>query len=231
MACSICYEKFTAPVSLPCGHIFCCECIRRTVEASQKSTMQHVCPTCRAGYNAVSVDPALVPAYLRPYILPTIRPMFFDAPVPASASTSTSADAAKPDDEVSWETYRALLAKCEMWRQRAEAHATGNARLLSFARTARQHALSMRAERDEALARYAELEGRLSRFITATQADAFVPDQARLQYGERPAAPVSSPLALPMSRPGSSLGVSATLANAASGPPSIVEPSHHDSEQ
>ncbi|KAJ7474468.1 hypothetical protein B0H11DRAFT_2282299 [Mycena galericulata] len=101
--CSICYERFVSPVSLPCGHLFCRECVRRTVESSLKSLgPEHVCPTCRAPYSILTLDPALVPPYLRPHILPPIRPVFFDdrtpATTPASASTSasTSSSAARP---------------------------------------------------------------------------------------------------------------------------------------
>ncbi|KAJ6581671.1 hypothetical protein B0H19DRAFT_983791, partial [Mycena capillaripes] len=207
MVCSICQERFTAPVSLPCGHIFCRECIRRAVEAIQACTMEHFCPTCRRPYHIVAVDPALVPPYLRPLILPTIRPVFFDDPTPepvASASTS-----AKPSDsEVSAETH-ALRASCETWRRRAEVHAAGNVGLLGFARATKDYALRMRAERDEALARCAVLERKLSQLMFAAEMDAFAPDQGRLLHAEIPAVlepepPAhelmsSSPFAPPMS--------------------------------
>ncbi|KAF7354050.1 RING-type domain-containing protein [Mycena venus] len=95
MSCSICYERFVAPVSLPCGHIFCRECIRRTVDSIKSCSVQHYCPTCRKPFCVVSIDPELVPPYLRPHIQSPIRPLFFDESVhspstSASASTSSS---------------------------------------------------------------------------------------------------------------------------------------------
>lgn len=40
--CSICWEIFRAPVSLPCGHTFCKKCLKVAL------TMKPHCPTCRA---------------------------------------------------------------------------------------------------------------------------------------------------------------------------------------
>ncbi|KAF7292722.1 RING-type domain-containing protein [Mycena indigotica] len=76
--CSICYERFSAPVSLPCGHIFCRDCLRTTVDAIKSPSLEHYCPACRTPYSVVTIDAALVPPYLRPHILPPIRPVFFD---------------------------------------------------------------------------------------------------------------------------------------------------------
>ncbi|KAJ6518947.1 hypothetical protein C8R45DRAFT_808977 [Mycena sanguinolenta] len=160
MVCSICYERFTAPVALPCGHIFCLECIRRAVDASQLSAVQHSCPTCRARYNIVAVDPALVPAYIRPYILSALRPVFFDDPALESEAEGAAAEAApaKPTDL----NLEALRLSCATWRRRAEVHAAANAGLLGFARAAKEYTLCMRAERDQALNRCAVLERRLA---------------------------------------------------------------------
>ncbi|KAJ6491962.1 hypothetical protein C8R45DRAFT_990046 [Mycena sanguinolenta] len=79
MSCSICYERFTSPVSLPCGHVFCRECICRTVDSIKSCSLQHFCPACRKPYCIVSIDPELVPPYLRPHIQSPIRPLFFDS--------------------------------------------------------------------------------------------------------------------------------------------------------
>ena len=39
--CSICWEKFTSPASLKCGHVFCLECINMATAKKKQ------CPTCR----------------------------------------------------------------------------------------------------------------------------------------------------------------------------------------
>ncbi|KAJ7133179.1 hypothetical protein C8R44DRAFT_611163 [Mycena epipterygia] len=162
-SCSICYERFTSPVSLPCGHVFCRECIRRTVDSIKSCSEQHFCPTCRGPYSVLMIDPGLIPPYLRPHILPPIRPVFFDDPTPtpgASPSTSASADIGHMVAEAN-----ALRLNCSMWRRRAEVHAAGNTGLLGFARAAKEHALRMRAERDTARNQCALLKRKLAELL------------------------------------------------------------------
>ena len=50
LLCSICLSTFTEPVTIPCGHTFCLECLaehrRRTSSAATPST----CPNCRQDF-------------------------------------------------------------------------------------------------------------------------------------------------------------------------------------
>ncbi|KAJ7154565.1 hypothetical protein C8R46DRAFT_1117758 [Mycena filopes] len=159
--CSICLEAFTSPVSLPCGHVFCRECIRRTVDAvkSRATTTTHLCPTCRKPYSIVTLDPKLVPPYLRPHIQPPIRKLFIDnndasAPPGSSPSSTPAAPTPAPVQGSAADLGRALAEAhalrqhCATWRHRAESHAMGNAALLALSRAAKDCALRMRAERD-----------------------------------------------------------------------------------
>ncbi|KAJ7703453.1 hypothetical protein B0H16DRAFT_1638719 [Mycena metata] len=152
-SCSICLEPFASPISLPCGHVFCRECVRRTVNSARSSTLQHSCPTCRAPYPIVTMDPALIPPYLRPHIQPPLRKVFFNddpppapvaAPIPmASTAVPAPADLGRLLAEVTL-----LREHCVTWRRRAEVHAAGNTTLLNLTRAAKDCALRMRAERD-----------------------------------------------------------------------------------
>ncbi|KAJ7281314.1 hypothetical protein C8J57DRAFT_1173200 [Mycena rebaudengoi] len=165
--CSICFEPFKAPVCLPCGHIFCRECIAPPHDSVDACSIQHFCLACRAPYNVVTADPALVPPHLRPHLLPQIRPVFFDALLPtASASTSeptrTHAD---PDLGRALAENTALRLGCATWRRRAEVHAAAKQGLLAVARTGKTHALRMQAERDEALRRCALLKRKLCELV------------------------------------------------------------------
>ncbi|KAJ7221282.1 hypothetical protein GGX14DRAFT_669276 [Mycena pura] len=87
--CSICHRPIAAPVSLPCGHVFCLACVRHTVDAIKACSVQHFCPACRAPYSVVTIDPALVPPYLRPHVLPPIRPLFLGDAPPAGPPAPT----------------------------------------------------------------------------------------------------------------------------------------------
>lgn len=116
----------------------------------------------------MTIDPALVPSYLRPHILPPIRPVFFDDPGPpfplssssTSALTALSSELGRATAEIT-----ALRMSSATWRRRAEVHAAANAGLLGFARAAKDHALGMRAERDDALGRCAVLRRKLAELM------------------------------------------------------------------
>ncbi|KAF7338797.1 hypothetical protein MSAN_02202200 [Mycena sanguinolenta] len=186
--CSICFEAFTFPVSLPCGHIFCRQCIRRAVNSIQSYTIQYSCPTCRAPYSVLTVDPAVVPPHLRPHILPAIRPVFFDnSPVPSgSASTSTSAPVAPitpPDDRraATEAGLNALRMECAMWRRRAETHAAANTNLLGFVRAAKDCALRLRAERDAERSRYVLLKRKFSELMPELDESPFATKRKRAE--------------------------------------------------
>ncbi|KAJ7150860.1 hypothetical protein C8R43DRAFT_1005437 [Mycena crocata] len=170
--CSICYDRFTDPVSLPCGHVFCRECIRRTVDSTKPTSIQHFCPTCRASYSVLTVDPGPIPPYLRPHILPPIRQVFFDDSAPsASGSTCSPAELERVVADAN-----ALRMDCATWRRRAETHAAANTGLLGFARAAKEHALRMRAERDGARTQCALLKRKLAELMS--ESDTCVPEVA-----------------------------------------------------
>ena len=46
--CPICEEIFTQPKTIPCLHTFCEQCIRATIEASERLGNELRCPVCRA---------------------------------------------------------------------------------------------------------------------------------------------------------------------------------------
>ncbi|KAJ7610228.1 hypothetical protein FB45DRAFT_761456 [Roridomyces roridus] len=170
--CSICYEPFKAPISLPCGHVFCRECIRRTVDSIKSCSVQHWCPTCRVPYSVVTLDPTLIPPYLRPHIQPAIRPILLEdsntttspnavpstsTPPCVDASASPQSDLGRAQAELT-----ALRLSCATWRRRAEVHAAANAGLLGFARATKDAAVRMRAERDEARKQCVVLKRKIS---------------------------------------------------------------------
>ncbi|KAF7328770.1 hypothetical protein MVEN_02505700 [Mycena venus] len=175
-SCSICLEPFTSPVSLPCGHVFCKECIRRTVEATKSWNAQQFCPTCRAPYGIPTVDPALIPPFLRPHILPPIRKVFLSMGDPETPVASTSANAA-PVSSPAADLARAnaeinaLRMHCAAWRRRAEVHAAANHTLLTFTRTAKDCALRMRAERDTERTRCVLLKRKLAEVMPELDLD------------------------------------------------------------
>ncbi|XP_007887449.2 E3 ubiquitin/ISG15 ligase TRIM25-like [Callorhinchus milii] len=48
LLCAICLELFTDPVTIPCGHNFCLECIKRYWDKEASAGVSSCCPKCRA---------------------------------------------------------------------------------------------------------------------------------------------------------------------------------------
>ncbi|XP_054553920.1 E3 ubiquitin-protein ligase TRIM38-like [Talpa occidentalis] len=58
--CSICLELMAEPVSIDCGHSFCCRCIAGTLEKNNPVTSSQgtfPCPLCRAPFQRESLRP------------------------------------------------------------------------------------------------------------------------------------------------------------------------------
>nr|GAT42430.1 predicted protein [Mycena chlorophos] len=79
MSCSICLSKLKDPVSIPCGHVHCSDCLA-THCATSSENFKAACPTCREEFNTVRPELACLPRKLHQYILPSIRRVYIDAP-------------------------------------------------------------------------------------------------------------------------------------------------------
>ncbi|KAJ7613480.1 hypothetical protein FB45DRAFT_938473 [Roridomyces roridus] len=238
--CTVCYERFTAPVSLPCGHVFCKDCIRDSTATGTSRSAQTTlpepgtgrpcCPTCRVPFPILSVDPMLMPPYLRPHFLPPIRPVYIDSPKstsiaasstslptpPQSIASSPSSLPASPSPvpsillpssecsssqttSMDSKILAALHLTTATWRRRAETHAAANSSLLSFSRSARDCALRLRTERDEARnecvvlkRKIAEMEMEMGRVGSLTCRSRSLPDTVDLDSDSH-TPPLNSP--------------------------------------
>jgi len=163
------------------------------VDSIKSRTIQHFCPACRTPYSILTIDPALIPPYLRPHILPPIRKVFFDDPTPAAASSSTSGPAQTAfsgDLGRAVAEVNALQTECATWRRRAEVHAAGNTNLLRFARAAKDCALRLRNERDAERNRYLLLKRKLAEMMPELDLESESPFTERKQHeGRRAAVP------------------------------------------
>ncbi|TRM57868.1 hypothetical protein BD626DRAFT_513135 [Schizophyllum amplum] len=179
--CSICLDEQKQPISLPCGHIFCYPCIVRVIDAVKSYTTLHCCPTCRNPYTVVNIDPALVPAYLRPHIMPSIRKLYFDTDEKKPAARVENADVEFIDRARMQAENAALRANCGLWRKRAEVHAAATLGLLGLVRQARDCAIQIKNERDEMARRYNALKRKMED-DEYTQVSSFSPPARKLSY-------------------------------------------------
>lgn len=152
--CLICLNALRTPAALPCGHVFCYDCIIKVVHNVQPFTQQHFCPSCRAPYTIATVDPALIPSHLRLHMTPAVRKLSLDFTIPSpvhGATLDTECDRLRAENA-------SLRACCEVWRKRAAVHASASLGLVGLARLARDHAIKMRKENCELQQKYVSLK-------------------------------------------------------------------------
>ncbi|KAF8347996.1 hypothetical protein F5887DRAFT_881394 [Amanita rubescens] len=160
-ACNICTNDLISPVCLPCGHVFCNDCIFRAIRAIAPLTTMHHCPTCETSYSTATLDPAAVPPHLKANLLPSIRKIHFGGPsMPAQPSSSSDADLQTENARLRAENA-ALQKNCSMWRKRAEAHSSSTLGLLQMMRLTREQAMQAARQRDELRRKCEVLKGRL----------------------------------------------------------------------
>ncbi|KDQ26527.1 hypothetical protein PLEOSDRAFT_1089787 [Pleurotus ostreatus PC15] len=89
-SCVICLDVLMSPVSLPCGHIFCEECMKLHMDHSKTISTGCVgCPTCRTVFTVTMEElnnnrtPPMFP-------FPTIRRLYLPSGSPTTINTRSS---------------------------------------------------------------------------------------------------------------------------------------------
>ncbi|KAF9466153.1 hypothetical protein BDZ94DRAFT_1158854 [Collybia nuda] len=160
-SCDICSEEFQCPVALPCGHVYCNNCIFRAIDAIKEYSTLHTCPTCRTRYTVASIDPATVPPHLHLHITPSVRQLHLDGPSKSPRRISSTTEIAVENGRLNAENS-ALRVNCEMWRKRAETHGAAILSLLNAARIAKEQVSKTERERNELQNQCEILKRRLS---------------------------------------------------------------------
>ncbi|KIM60680.1 hypothetical protein SCLCIDRAFT_1216589 [Scleroderma citrinum Foug A] len=77
--CGICLETLKKPVSIPCGHVHCEECLRSHI-VNGKDAFISTCPTCQQTFHTAIPDLAAMPEKYQGFIQSSIRQVFIDIP-------------------------------------------------------------------------------------------------------------------------------------------------------
>ncbi|KAF5379312.1 hypothetical protein D9757_007663 [Collybiopsis confluens] len=167
--CSICIDSLKEPVALPCGHVFCSECISRAVNTIIPTCIVQPCPTCRSLYSIAHVDPELIPTSMRSHVSPSIRRLYLDestpdtnSPFPSSSSSSSlslSSSSSSTSRQFSQELVsecgrlsaenKTLRMNCGVWQKRAEVHSAATMGLLNLARMAKAYNAQLKLEKEK----------------------------------------------------------------------------------
>ncbi|KAJ7117807.1 hypothetical protein C8R44DRAFT_879344 [Mycena epipterygia] len=123
MSCGICLSKLKEPVSVPCGHVYCTECLTGHVSATSADGFTSNCPTCRETFNMVRPELTCLPKKFHQYIVPSIRRVYIDMSRHEGLRKKLSASevrvkALEKDKE-------RLMAECERHIAAARAHSQG----------------------------------------------------------------------------------------------------------
>ncbi|KAK0239226.1 hypothetical protein EDD85DRAFT_535103 [Armillaria nabsnona] len=76
--CTICICDYTEPVSIPCGHVYCMQCLSDYISSSSLDGLTAACPTCRAEFPIVVPELHSLSKQFHRYITPSIRRVFIE---------------------------------------------------------------------------------------------------------------------------------------------------------
>ncbi|PBK69169.1 hypothetical protein ARMSODRAFT_1019158 [Armillaria solidipes] len=76
--CTICICDYTEPVSIPCGHVYCMQCLSDYISSSSPDGLTAACPTCRAEFSIVVPELHSLSKQFHRYTTPSIRRVFIE---------------------------------------------------------------------------------------------------------------------------------------------------------
>jgi len=189
ISCRICIDQVKNPVSLPCGHIFCANCIVKSIRAVQYFTNFHPCPLCRSIYNIAPVNLRMVPPNLRAFVTPSIRRLYIDSdPHPPDEDQGNDTPIASTSSDISHlqAENHDLRDHCFRWRRRSDIQGLANLNLMKLVHTTRDEASRLARERDELRRRCSWLERKLDDDESSTQGNAFPMSPISLPSSQSP---------------------------------------------
>ncbi|KAJ6488065.1 hypothetical protein DFH09DRAFT_381016 [Mycena vulgaris] len=123
MSCGICLSKLKEPVSVPCGHVYCTDCLTGHISATSPDGFTSTCPSCRETFNMVRPEITCLPKKFHQYIVPSIRRVYIDMSRHEGLRKKLSASDARV--KMLEQDKERLMAECERHIAAARAHSRG----------------------------------------------------------------------------------------------------------
>ncbi|KAJ6518950.1 hypothetical protein C8R45DRAFT_851598 [Mycena sanguinolenta] len=147
MSCGICLSKLKDPVSVPCGHVYCTDCLTGHISATSSDGFTSTCPSCRETFNMVRPQLTCLPKKFHQYIVPSIRRVYIDMSRHENLRKKLSASEARA--VALEEDKERLMASCERHIAAAQAHRRGETDARQELRRNEERLLEMQEAVDE----------------------------------------------------------------------------------
>ncbi|PPQ64369.1 hypothetical protein CVT24_008438 [Panaeolus cyanescens] len=123
--CAICLSAFHEPVCIPCGHIFCKDCLIEYANGPANQGLTANCPTCRTSFHLVMPDLSCLAPKYHPFVTSNIRRVYHD--FSSYAKLQQKLKKAESSLETKKRGEEALMSRCESLGAALQAHREGEA--------------------------------------------------------------------------------------------------------
>ncbi|SJL04124.1 uncharacterized protein ARMOST_07484 [Armillaria ostoyae] len=124
--CTICICDYTEPVSIPCGHVYCMQCLSDYISSSTPDGLTAACPTCRAEFPIVVPELHSLSKQFHRYITPSIRRVFIEPnPLESYEELKQKLEASEAHNATLKRENRDLQKSCQKYMADATMHARG----------------------------------------------------------------------------------------------------------
>ncbi|KAK0214870.1 hypothetical protein IW262DRAFT_1278429 [Armillaria fumosa] len=160
--CPICLSDYKEPYSIPCGHLFCLDCLVEYISYSSRDSLTAKCPSCRDEFPLVNPELRFLPKRFHRYMIPSIRPLFIGTSPSESEGLVQKVEALEARiDILKIEKYE-LRRSWEKVKADAARHARGESAAKNEVERLENETTRLRELLGEAL-----IEARLARYVSS----------------------------------------------------------------
>ncbi|KAK0202470.1 hypothetical protein DFS33DRAFT_1454743 [Desarmillaria ectypa] len=127
--CTICLCDYKEPVSIPCGHVYCMQCLSEYISTSSRDGFMAKCPTCRTKFTIVIPELHSLSKQFHRYVTPSIRRVFIEPnPSETYEELKHRLEVSEARNTTLERDNEDLMNSCERYMAESAAHARGERR-------------------------------------------------------------------------------------------------------